>query len=346
MNAPNPTAPLMFMQTSTEKKDAADKAELSLVIPCYNEGRVLPFLKERLLRSLPELKLSWEAILVDDGSRDDTFQQLAAMHAADPRFKVISFSRNFGHQTAVFAGLSHAKGDYVAVMDADLQDPPEFLATCLAKLNEGYDVVYAVRRQRKENLFKRACYAVFYRLLKFVAEVEIPLDSGDFCVMRQCVVSVLRQMPEHDVFVRGLRAWSGFRQTGIEYNRAARAAGETKYPFRKLVRLAMDGVFAFSAFPLRLATYLGFASLTISLAAVVLVVLWKIFNFQLFGHYPSEVPGWTSVVCLILFMGGIQFLILGVMGEFIGRIYNEVKQRPRWIIRETCGLDVTGSRQP
>ena len=316
------------------------RATLSLVIPCYNESRVLPVLRERLLASLAQMNLAWEVILVDDGSRDDTFAQIAAMHAADNRFKVISFSRNFGHQTAVFAGLSHAHGEFVAVMDADLQDPPEFLATCLEKLHEGFDVVYAVRRQRKENIFKRTCYAAFYRLLKIIAEVDIPLDSGDFCVMRQSVVTVMRAMPERDVFVRGLRAWSGFRQTGIEYNRAARAAGETKYPFRKLVRLAMDGVFAFSAFPLRLATYLGFASLAISLLAALFVVLWKIFNFPLFGHYPAEVPGWTSVVCLILFMGGAQFLILGVMGEFIGRIYNEVKQRPRWIIRETRGVDV------
>jgi len=327
------------MQTSTGKDIADTNVGLSLVIPCYNEGRVLPVLKERLLRSLPELKLSWEVILVDDGSRDDTFGQLAALHAADARFKMISFSRNFGHQTAVFAGLSHAQGEFVAVMDADLQDPPEFIATCVAKLKEGYDVVYAVRRQRKENLFKRAGYAIFYRLLKLIAEVEIPLDSGDFCVMRQRVVAVLRALPERDVFVRGLRAWTGFRQTGLEYERHARAAGDTKYLFHKLVRLAMDGVFAFSAFPLRLATYLGFISLAVSLGAAVMLLFWKILNFKMFGHYPAEVPGWTSIVCLVLFMGGMQFLILGVMGEFIGRIYNEVKQRPRWIIRETLGID-------
>jgi len=318
---------------------------LSLVIPCYNEGKVLPFLRQRLLSSLPSLKLSWEVILVDDGSRDDTLPQLAAMHAADPRFKVISFSRNFGHQIAVCAGLYHARGDLVAILDADLQDPPEFLATCLAKINEGYDVVYAVRRQRKEIFFKRACYAMFYRLLKFIAEVEIPLDSGDFCLMRQRVVAVMRSMPERGVFVRGLRAWSGFRQTGVEYNRASRVAGETKYPLHKLVRLAMDGMFAFSAFPLRLATYLGLAILALSFGSLIFLLLWRICNFQLFSHYPSEVPGWTSMICLILFIGGIQFLILGVMGEFISRIYNEVKQRPRWIIRETLGLKDTSFNQ-
>ena len=332
------------MQGSAASPSTGVPPALSIVIPCYNESGTLPLLRERLGRSLAELKRSWEIILVDDGSRDDTFEQLAAMHAADPRFKAISFSRNFGHQTAVFAGLAYARGDFVAVMDADLQDPPEVLGVCLAKLQEGYDVVYAVRRRRKEGLVKRVCYAGFYRLLEFIAEVEIPLDSGDFCVMRQRVVAVLRSMPERDIFVRGLRAWSGFRQVGIEYDRAARAAGETKYSFRKLIRLAMDGIFAFSGLPLRLATYLGFFSLVIALVAEVVVVAWKILNVPVFGHYPAEVPGWTSLVCLILFMGGLQFLLLGVMGEFIGRIYHEVKQRPRWIIRETLGVEIEPRR--
>lgn len=304
---------------------------------------MLPLLCARLVQSLATLGVSWEAILVDDGSQDDTFEQLTAMHQGEPRFKAISFSRNFGHQTAVFAGLCHTSGEIVAVMDADLQDPPEFLAMGLAKLKEGYDVVYAVRRQRKEIWFKRVCYAVFYRMLKLISEVEIPLDSGDFCLMRQRVVSVLRQMPERNVFVRGLRAWSGFRQIGIEYNRDARAAGETKYPMRKLLRLAMDGVFAFSPLPLRLATYLGFVSLVLSLAAAVFLLAWKVLGFQVLGHRPEEVPGWTSMICLLLFMGGTQFLILGIMGEFIGRIYNEVKQRPRWIVRETLGIECVKS---
>jgi dolichol-phosphate mannosyltransferase len=321
----------------------SDQPKLSLVIPCYNEGKVLPLLCARLVQSLATLGISWEAILVDDGSQDDTFEQLTAMHQGEPRFKAISFSRNFGHQTAVFAGLCHTSGEIVAVMDADLQDPPEFLAMGLAKLKEGYDVVYAVRRQRKEIWFKRVCYAVFYRMLKLISEVEIPLDSGDFCLMRQRVVSVLRQMPERNVFVRGLRAWSGFRQIGIEYNRDARAAGETKYPMRKLLRLAMDGVFAFSPLPLRLATYLGFVSLVLSLAAAVFLLAWKVLGFQVLGHRPEEVPCWTSMICLLLFMGGTQFLILGIMGEFIGRIYNEVKQRPRWIVRETLGIECVKS---
>lgn len=312
--------------------------ELTFVIPCFNEGRVLPLLRQRLVDSLARMEITWDAVLVDDGSDDDTFAQLAAMHAADPRFKVLSFSRNFGHQTAVFAGLSRASGDFVAVLDADLQDPPEFVTTCVDKLKEGYDVVYAVRRQRKEGILKRACYAGFYRLLRWIAEVEIPLDSGDFCVMRQSVVAVLRQMPERDVFVRGLRAWSGFRQVGVEYDRAARAAGETKYPLGKLIKLAMDGVFAFSSLPLRLAIYLGFLSLVISLGGAASVILWKFLNIPIFGRYPSEVPGWTSLVCLILFLSGVQFLILGILGEFVRRIYTEVQQRPRWIIRNELGF--------
>lgn len=312
--------------------------QLSVVIPCYNEAKVLSLLRERLSHNLNSLDQSWEIIFVDDGSQDDTFAMLAAMHASDERFKVISFTRNFGHQTAVFAGLTYARGEFVAVMDADLQDPPEILANCIRKLQDGFDVVYAIRRKRKEGFIKRICYAAFYRLLKWIAEVEIPLDSGDFCVMRQSVVAVLRTLPERNIFVRGLRAWTGFRQTGLEYDRAARAAGETKYPFSKLLRLAIDGVFAFSTLPLQLATYVGFASLLTSLLAAVFIVIWKISGFQILGYYPSAVPGWTSLVCLVLFFNGIQFLILGVLGGFIGRIYNETKQRPRWIIREACGV--------
>ena len=313
---------------------------LSIVIPCFNEERVLPELGKRLLAILSKIELPWEVILVDDGSRDDTLSHLHDMHASDMRFKVISFSRNFGHQTAIFAGLAHAYGDIVAVMDADLQDPPEFLETCIAKLNEGFDVVYAVRRNRKENILKRTCYSGFYRLLKIIADVEIPLDSGDFCLMRQNVVSVMRSMPERDVFVRGLRAWSGFRQCGIEYNRDARAAGETKYSIRKLVQLALDGVFSFSAFPLRLATYLGFFSLTISIILAIFIITWKTFNLRIFGYNPSTVAGWTSIICLMLFIASVQFLILGIIGEFISRIYSEAKQRPRWIIQEMRGFDI------
>lgn len=316
----------------------AGNIDLSLVIPCYNEGEVLPLLQAKLVKCLDALGIAWEVIFVDDGSLDTTYRQLERMHQVEPRFKAISLSRNFGHQAAICAGLSHAAGNAVGIMDADLQDPPEILAACLAKLQQGFDVVYAVRQKRKENILMRAAYAVFYRLLRSVAEAEIPLDSGDFCVMSRRVVAVLVQMQERNPFVRGLRAWTGFRQTGLEYERQARAAGETKYPLGKLVRLAADGVFAFSTVPLRAATYLGLGALVFSVMAGLFILAWRIFGFRFMGHTAGELPGWTALVGGMLFLSGIQFLILGCMGEYMGRIYTEVKQRPRWIVREALGI--------
>jgi len=318
--------------------ESQNRVDLSIVVPCYNEAHALPLLRDRLLSSLNSLGLNWEVVFVDDGSSDGTGEQLAAMHRANPGFKVLAFSRNFGHQAAISAGLAHAAGDVVAIMDADLQDPPEILAACLEKVRAGYDVVFAVRRKRKENVFKRCAYAVFYRLLKLTAEIDIPLDSGDFCVMTRRVVTVLTRMPERNVFVRGLRAWAGFRQIGLPYEREARAAGETKYPFRKLLRLAMDGVFAFSTLPLRLATYLGFFAVGLAVLAGLFILSWRIFGFKFMGQTAHELPGWTAVVGAALFFGGIQLLILGVMGEYLGRIYSEVKQRPRWVVRQTLGM--------
>src|SRR5579859_2494086 len=210
--------------------------EISIIIPCYNESEVLPVLRARLEKCLDSLSSAWEVILVDDGSEDTTPDQLSAMHEEDPRFKVIFFSRNFGHQIAISAGLAYAIGEAVGIMDADLQDPPELFGACLKKLKEGYDVVYAVRRKRKENAPKRLCYSFFYRFLHVLAETEIPLDTGDFCLMSARVVRVLKSMPERHVFLRGLRAWAGFRQIGVEYERDARAAGGTKYSFWKLLR--------------------------------------------------------------------------------------------------------------
>jgi polyisoprenyl-phosphate glycosyltransferase len=327
--------------------EPAQRVELSILVPCFNEVAVLPALQARLLKCLTDLGVAWEVVLVDDGSADKTYELLAAMHRADPRFKVVGLSRNFGHQSAIGAGLAFASGKAVAIMDADLQDPPEVLAQALAKLRDGYDVVYAIRRKRKENVFKRAAYALFYRLLTFVAEENIPLDSGDFCLMSGRVANVLRQMPERNVFLRGLRAWAGFRQIGLEYDRAARAAGEPKYNFRKLLRLAADGVFAFSLLPLRLATYLGLCAVGFSISAGVFVVVWRLCGFRFMGHTAHDLPGWTAMFGGLLFMGGVQFLMLGCLGEYIGRIYTEVKHRPRWIVRETLGLEpVVPSRNP
>lgn len=322
-------------------REARSPTALSVVIPCYNEAEVLPLLHDRLLQSLEKWGGSWEVVLVDDGSSDSTFEQLCVMHGRDSRFKAIALSRNFGHQAALSAGLAHATGEAVAIIDADLQDPPEILTVCVAKLREGFDVVYAVRRQRKENFLKRVAYALFYRLLKRVAEVEIPLDSGDFCVMSRRFADVLRQFPERNMFLRGLRAWSGFRQTGVEYERNARAAGQTKYPFVKLLRLAMDGVFAFSTVPLRLATILGFAAVVFSLCAGLFIVGWRIAGFRFMGHTAQELPGWAAVVGVALFFGGIQLVLLGIMGEYLGRIYTEVKHRPRWVVRQALGVRLT-----
>jgi polyisoprenyl-phosphate glycosyltransferase len=311
--------------------------DLSVIIPCYNESAVLPLLEARLRECLEGLRISWEVIFIDDGSQDTTFQQLAAMHANEPRFKVISLSRNFGHQAALQAGLARAGGKAVAILDADLQDPPELLGQGLVKLNEGYDVVYAVRKKRKESVVKRGLYVVYYRLLSSIAEVNIPLDAGDFCLMGRRVATILKAMPEQNFFLRGLRAWTGFRQFGLEYEREPRAAGITKYPFKRLLRLAADGVFGFSTVPLRIATAVGFGVMLLSLLLGVFLIVWRFGRFPLMGHTAVELPGWTGIVCLLLFLSGVQFLILGLVGEYIGRIYSEVKQRPRWIEREALG---------
>jgi dolichol-phosphate mannosyltransferase len=317
---------------------------VSVVIPCYNESAVLPLLRRRLTGALEALASAWEVVLVNDGSGDSTGEELAKLNREDARFKVVSLSRNFGHQAAISAGLHFASGDAVAVMDADLQDPPEILSGCLELLRAGHDVVYAVRRKRKENLLKRAAYQSFYRILGMVAEVRIPLDAGDFCMMNRRVVDVLKTLPERNVFMRGMRAWVGFRQIALEYERDARAAGETKYPFTKLCRLAADGLFSFSTAPLRLAIYAGFVVLLLSLTGAALVVIWRVGDFRFMGHTAEELPGWASAVAAVLFLNGIQLMILGLIGEYIGRIYSEVKQRPRWVIRETLGLSGNGTK--
>ncbi|MDB6151071.1 MAG: putative enzyme, partial [Chthoniobacter sp.] len=250
-------------------------------------------------------------------------------------------SRNFGHQAAISAGLHFASGEAVAIMDADLQDPPEMLQGCLQLLKTGCDVVYAVRKKRKEHIFKRAAYRIFYRLLSLVAEVAIPLDAGDFCVVSRRVVEVMNTMPERNVFVRGMRAWAGFRQVALEYDREPRAAGETKYPFSKLCRLAADGVFSFSTAPLRIATYLGFLTVVFTVMGGAFVLVWRIVGFRFMNHTAVELPGWTTAIAGMLLLSGLQLLILGLLGEYIGRIYTEVKQRPRWVVKANLGVPST-----
>lgn len=313
--------------------------KISLVIPCYNEQEVLPQLFQRITKSAEAWNKDWEAICIDDGSKDNTWQLLYEKSQKDPRWKAISFSRNFGHQTAVSCGIEYATGDAVIVMDADLQDPPEELSRYIEKWEEGYEVVYAIREKRKENFFKRSAYWLFYRILSKMVDFDIPLDSGDFSLMDKKVADALRSMPERHRFVRGLRAWSGFKQIGLKYERQKRAKGEPKYDFKKLLQLAFDGILSFSSMPLTLASHLGIIVSGVSLLGIVFTFLQRIFKeyFAQLGIAP--VPGFATTVISILFLGGVQLIFLGIIGAYLSRIYDEVKGRPKWIIRRQANIE-------
>jgi glycosyltransferase involved in cell wall biosynthesis len=305
---------------------------ISLIFPVYNEENVLPFLYERVRQLIDPLDYDVEVILINDGSRDASLELMKQFHKEDPRFKIIDFSRNFGHQVAITAGIDFATGDAVILMDADLQDPPELIPQFLSKWKEGYQVVYGVRKTRKEHIFKRMSYSVFYRLLQHISDIPIPLDAGDFCLMDRAVVDTLKSMQERNRFVRGLRSWTGFHQIGLEYNREKRHSGNVKYTFTKLVKLALDGIFSFSYFPLRLSSYAGFIISVISFLAILIYLYKKLW-------IGGEPQGFPTLVILILFMGGIQLIFLGVIGEYIGRIYDEVKQRPSYVLRKAYGWE-------
>lgn len=302
------------------------EVDVSVVVPVFNETENIPELYRRLTETL-QLLGEYEILFVNDGSRDATPEMVRALRADDPRVKLIEFSRNFGHQAAVTAGVDYARGRAVVLIDADLQDPPELLTQMVEAWHGGAEVVYMVRRKRKEGWIKRACYAGFYRLLRALSSVEIPLDAGDFCLMDRRVVRHLRSLPERNRFLRGLRSWLGFRQVAITYERQARFAGEPKYTFRKLVRLALDGLVSFSTLPLRLATLLGFLTSGAGLLYMSFVVVLRLVS----GRAPE---GWTSTVVLVLMVGGIQLGVVGVLGEYVARIYDESKRRPVYVIRE------------
>jgi dolichol-phosphate mannosyltransferase len=304
---------------------------LSVVIPIFNEEETLPVLFDRLRPALDALGETFEVIFVNDGSRDHSEKMLREFHARDPRFKSVHFSRNFGHQTAITCGYDHASGQCVIAMDGDLQDPPEVLPDMLARWREGYDVVYAVRQKRKEGLLKRTAYKGFYWLLRRVSYLDIPLDSGDFSLIDRKVIDILQSMPERNRFVRGLRTWVGFRQVGYEYAREARFAGESKYNLAKLMKLAFDGLVSYSYVPLRLVSNVGMLVSMSALAYMAYLVI-----ARLFGGTP--IAGWTSTVVIVLFLGGVQLLSLGVIGEYIGRIFEEVKHRPHYVVRERVGV--------
>ena len=313
---------------------------ISLVVPVYNEASGLRLLYDQVVAASVEWGDNFELLLVDDGSTDGSFAIARTLAQADHRVRVINFTRNFGHQAAVSAGLFYAAGDPVVVMDADLQDPPEVLATFLKKMGEGYDVVYAVRTRRKEWWLKRAAYALFYRLLGRLASIPIPLDAGDFSVMSRAVVDSLNALPERNRFVRGLRTWVGYRQTGLAYERAARAAGAPKYTMPKLVNLALDGMISFSFRPLRALSLLGMGLGLLSLLLAAVFVVQYVTDTTILGHNPRQVRGWSSLIVSVFFLSGVQLFGLGVLGEYLGRVFDEAKRRPVYLVRETVNLPV------
>ncbi len=312
---------------------------LSLVIPCYNEEEVIGETLKRLalFRSgISDLRV--EFVFIDDGSKDQTRALLKAAALNNPEIHIVGFARNFGHQIAVSAGIDAARGDAVVLIDADLQDPPEVVHEMIAKWREGYDVVYGVRTERPgESAFKLATARGFYRLLNKLSDVPIPLDTGDFRLMSRPVVDVLRAMPEKDRFVRGMVSWIGFKQTALPYRRAERFAGETKYPLRKMLRFATDGIMSFSSKPLQLAIGLGMTAAFLSLLGIFYAIGMRVFT-------STWVEGWTALMIAVLFIGGVQLLCVGILGEYIGRIYNEIKRRPLYIVQEYIGY--TGDEMP
>ena len=306
---------------------------LSVVVPVFNEEEGVRAFHERASAAVRTLEdLDWEIVYVDDGSRDRSYALLAELARAEPRVRVVKFSRNFGHQIAITAGIDHARGDAVVVIDADLQDPPEVIPAMVAKWREGFDVVYGVRASRRgDSAGKRITASVFYRLLGRVAGIKIPVDVGDFRLMSRRIVTSFRTLREKDRFVRGLVAWLGFRQTGVSYDRDPRFAGETKYPYRKMIRFAHDGLVSFSTVPLRLATWLGYVA-----SILAFLYLASVFVQKALGH---TVQGWATIMVAMLFLGGVQLICLGIMGEYIGRIFNEIKPRPMYVVEETLGRD-------
>lgn len=307
----------------------ADEAgTLSVVAPVYNEVNSLPELHRRVRDVMSQLDEPWELILVDDGSQDGSTDRIRELAKKDPHVKPVIFARNFGHQLAVTAGLNYSRGEAVVIIDADLQDPPEVIPDLVQRWREGYEVVYAVREERKgESWFKRFTASLFYRLIQVITDVSIPLDTGDFRLLDRKVVNALNTMRERHRFLRGMSAWVGFRQIGVPYSRDPRFAGETKYTFRKMLGFALNAVTGFSYFPLQLATYFGFTSAAIAALAIPIVIVLRLMGNQAFF-------GQATTLLAVLFLGGVQLISLGILGEYIGRLYDEAKGRPLYVVRE------------
>jgi len=304
------------------------KITYSIIAPIYNELENIPELYRRISYVMDSTGEPWELILVDDGSTDGSTQAIRDLAKGDACVRPVIFARNFGHQIAITAGWDYARGDAVVIIDADLQDPPEVILEMAKKWKEGYEVVFAVRTEREgESWFKLWTASVFYRLIYRITDVKIPLDTGDFRLMDRKVVDVLKQMRERHRFPRGMSSWVGFKQIGVDYKRAARTAGETKYPFRKMFRLALNAITSFSYFPLQVATFFGFASAGIAIIAIPVVVALRLAGSHFF-------EGQTTTLISVLFLGGVQLISLGILGEYIGRLYDEAKGRPLYIVRE------------
>jgi polyisoprenyl-phosphate glycosyltransferase len=307
---------------------------LSIVVPCFNEEDVIRLTHRRLIDALGNRGFRLQIVFVDDGSSDGTPDIAVEIAKSDPRVKTVLLSRNFGHQAAVSAGLADAEGDAVIIMDADLQDPPEAVIQMIDKWMQGADIVYGIRTKRKESLLKRTAYSLFYRAFQRLADIDVPLDAGDFSLMDRKVLDIINALPERNRFFRGLRAWSGFCQVGITYERQPRAAGSTKYTLTKLLGLAKDGIFNFSTVPLTGVFYLGTMMSVLSFMALLSVLILRLFNIPIFGVRAADVQGFSSTILTILLIGGIQLVSIGVLGEYIGRIYHEIKGRPTYVVRD------------
>jgi len=314
------------MAAMSPESPITDRPLLSLVVPVYNESEVIGTFYDRASVALAGLPgFDYEIIFVDDGSRDDSYRQLAAFAARDPTIRVLKLSRNFGHQIAITAGLDHAAGDCVVIIDADLQDPPEVISSMIERWREGFDVVYGVRAERDgERAMKLITASAFYRLLNRLTNLQIPADVGDFRLMSRRAVNELRQLREKDRFVRGLVSWIGFNQTGVVYSRDKRYAGVTKYPYRKMIKFAFDGITSFSTAPLKLATWSGYGASTLAF-----LYLGSVFVQWMLG---VTIQGWATIMVALLFLGGVQLICLGILGEYLGRIFNEVKRRPMYVL--------------
>jgi polyisoprenyl-phosphate glycosyltransferase len=313
---------------SSETRTGAGKSLISLVVPVYNESEVLGAFYDRATRTLAGLdRFDYEILFVDDGSSDDSYLQLTRYAAANPCVRVLKFSRNFGHQIAITAGIDHAHGDCVVIIDSDLQDPPEVIVSMIERWREGFEVVYGVRSDREgERAMKLLTATLFYRLLERVTPIKIPPNVGDFRLLSRRAVDQLKELREKDRFVRGLVSWIGFNQTGVAYSRDRRYAGVTKYPYARMIKFAFDGITSFSTAPLKLATWSGYGASFLAFLYLVSVFVQKLLGYT--------VEGWATIMVALLFLGGVQLVCLGILGEYLGRIFNEVKPRPMYIVED------------